>query len=70
MGGVPLTERLLTWSHRLVTGGLFAATVGGLAFVGYGLTDIWTKAKARQRLAQESAASSEGGGSTATGSSS
>lgn len=48
-----LTERALTFGHRLVAGGLILASATGLAFVSYGCYEIYARNMAKKRLKEE-----------------
>lgn len=43
-----LTDRVSNVVHKTIAGSLIGLSVGGLAFLVYGLAEIFTKAKARQ----------------------
>ena len=46
-------ERLQNFAHRAFTATLFVATVSGLAFVSYGVGDLYSRHLARKRLKAE-----------------
>lgn len=48
-----LTERVLTFGHRLVATGLIIASASGLAFVSYGCYEIYARNMAKKRLKEQ-----------------
>jgi hypothetical protein len=50
---VPLSERLLTFGHRLIATGLVAVTLAGTVFVGQGCWEIYDRNTKRKQLRQQ-----------------
>jgi len=49
----PMSERILTFMHRVVASGLIVASAAGLAFISYGSWEIYDRAKQRKRIKEK-----------------